>query len=265
MELSIHHATQYTYNDPVDYGLQKVRLRPLSSSMQTVRDWTITVHGGKIETSYSDHYGNHVDLVSIEPGVRELSVQASGTLTTLNAAGVLGQVYGRAALWHFKQATPLTAAGPAIKALPRVSPDATKQLGELHALSAAILEALPYQSGETDADTTAEEALQGHHGVCQDHAQIFMSAARLAGLPARYVSGYLMMDDLSDQDATHAWAEVCLDGLGWVGFDVSNGMSPDERYVRIAIGRDALDAAPIKGLHMGSTDEALSVSLQVQQ
>lgn len=114
-------------------------------------------------------------------------------------------------------------------------------------------------------DTPAEDAMQGSHGVCQDHAQIFVSAARLSGLPARYVSGYLMMDDQVDQDATHAWAEVCLPAIGWVGFDVSNGVSPDERYIRIAVGCDARDAAPIKGLRMGLADETLMVSLQVQQ
>ena len=116
-------------------------------------------------------------------------------------------------------------------------------------------------------DTTAEEALTlGDGGVCQDHANIFISAARLSGLPARYVSGYLMMNDRVDQDATHAWAEACMSNdLGWVGFDVSNGVSPDERYVRIAVGRDARDAAPIDGLRMGSADEKLIVSLQVQQ
>ena len=84
-------------------------------------------------------------------------------------------------------------------------------------------------------------------------------------MPARYVSGYLMMDDRVDQDATHAWAEAHVEGLGWVGFDVSNGISPDERYVRIATGRDARDASPTEGLRVGDAAEHMIVSLQVQQ
>jgi transglutaminase-like putative cysteine protease len=108
-------------------------------------------------------------------------------------------------------------------------------------------------------------ALDIGKAVCQDHTHIFMAAARLAGFPARYVSGYLMMNDQADQDASHAWAEVHVDDLGWVGFDVSNGISPDERYVRIAIGRDARDTSPISGFRRGSANEVLSVSLQVQQ
>jgi len=138
-------------------------------------------------------------------------------------------------------------------------------LRDLHDLAGAILAALPYQAGQTDVGTSAEDAMGGSFGVCQDHAQIFVSAARLSGLPARYVSGYLMINDRIDQDATHAWAEVCLPELGWVGFDVSNGVSPDERYVRVACGRDAFDAAPVQGLRLGSADETLMVSLQVQQ
>ncbi|MGA9253569.1 MAG: transglutaminase family protein, partial [Roseobacter sp.] len=127
------------------------------------------------------------------------------------------------------------------------------------------LKRVPYESGHTQFATDAETAIEIGKGVCQDHANIFVSAARSVGLPARYVSGYLMMDDRVDQDASHAWAEVHLKDLGWVGFDVSNGVSPDERYARIAIGRDAHDAAPIYGLRGGTGDERLVVSLQVQQ
>ncbi|MCV2894679.1 transglutaminase family protein [Lentibacter sp. XHP0401] len=265
MKLSISHTTEYAYSAPVDYALQKVRLRPMPSSMQEVLDWTVEVTGGKVEASYTDHYGNHVDLVSIDHGAQVLSIHAIGHVNTLNNSGVLGPVYGVVPLWHFLQETPLTAAGKAIRALPRITGTSEHQISDLHNLSNAILEALPYKFGGTGVDTPAEEALQGGHAVCQDHAQIFISAARLSGLPARYVSGYLMINDQIAQDATHAWAEVCIDGLGWVGFDISNGVSPDERYVRIAIGRDARDAAPIEGLRMGTADETLMVSLQVQQ
>jgi transglutaminase-like putative cysteine protease len=102
-------------------------------------------------------------------------------------------------------------------------------------------------------------------GVCQDHAHIFISAARANGIPARYVSGYLMMDDRIDQEATHAWAEAHVEGLGWVGFDVSNGISPDPRYVRVATGSDYRDAAPITGITQGSAAaDVLTVGVAVE-
>ncbi len=265
MQLTINHITRYTYENAVDYALQKVRLRPMDNPMQTVDSWQVSITGGKQEADYRDHYGNHVDLISTEPGVTELTIAAQGTVTTHDVAGILGHKYGRAPLWHFAQPTPLTQASEKIKTLAEDATAGLDPLAGLHALSAGIIKAVPYQIGNTDASTTAEDALTIGSGVCQDHANIMIAAARAKGLPARYVSGYLMMNDRVDQDASHAWAEVHIDDLGWVGFDVSNGISPDERYVRLAIGRDAADAAPISGLRMGAGDESLIVSLQVQQ
>ncbi|MCZ9335514.1 transglutaminase-like domain-containing protein, partial [Klebsiella pneumoniae] len=86
-----------------------------------------------------------------------------------------------------------------------------------------------YVPGTTDVATAAEAALANGSGVCQDHAHIFISAARLLGVPARYVSGYLLMEGQSEQTATHAWAEAYVEDLGWVGFDAANGVAPDEK------------------------------------
>jgi transglutaminase-like putative cysteine protease len=138
-------------------------------------------------------------------------------------------------------------------------------LAMLHALSAAIRGSVDYQTGVTTVDTTAEESVNEGLGVCQDHAHIFIGAARALDVPARYVSGYLMMDDRIEQEATHAWAEAHVDGLGWVGFDISNGISPDTRYVRVATGRDYAEAAPITGISFGAAQEELRVALAVEQ
>lgn len=265
MQLKINHTTQYAYDAPVSYALQKVRLRPQSSILQEVVDWQVAIVGGKLEAGYRDHYGNHVDLVSAKVGTQQLTITASGTVKTHDLAGILGRVYGRAPLWHFVRPTAHTMPGARIKTLAAVVGDSDTTLNGLHALSSAVLSAVPYAVGHTTADTTAEQAVKIGQGVCQDHAGIFIAAARSRGLPARYVSGYLLMDGQIDQDASHAWAEVYIDALGWVGFDVSNGVCPDARYVRIAIGRDAQEAAPISGLRMGSSDESMIVSLQVQQ
>jgi len=131
--------------------------------------------------------------------------------------------------------------------------------------SATVLEQVPYTAGETGVHTTAEEAAALGKGVCQDHVHIFLGAARALGIPARYVSGYLMMNDRVEQEATHAWAEAHVDMLGWVGFDVSNRISPDERYVRVATGRDYGEAAPITGLSYGAGETVLEVRLAVEQ
>lgn len=260
----ISHRTSYSFDTPVAYGLQKLRVRPQSGPLQTVTDWTIDIDGGVIEASYKDHYGNHVDLVRTLDDATALSITAHGTVETADKLGVLGMVYGRAPLWHFMAQTPLTAPDDEIAALSQIARDEGGLAG-LHALSAAILEAIAYTPGSTDTQTTATEALALGTGVCQDHTHVFLSAARAAGMPARYVSGYLHMPDMEEQEASHAWAEAHVNGLGWVGFDVANGISPDVHYIRLAIGRDAQDATPLYGMRRGSGDASLIVSLQVQQ
>ncbi|MBQ1204105.1 MAG: transglutaminase family protein [Loktanella sp.] len=265
MQLTITHKTSYGYDMPVDFALQRLRLRPLSNVMQEVDHWQIDITGGQIETGYLDHYGNHTDLVSVTPGTTAVEITAHGQVTTHDKAGIFGPVYGRAPLWHFAQSTFLTAPGAGVRELARSLGKMKDPVTSLHDLSNAIRDALPYTTGVTGADTTAEQAIKIGGGVCQDHAQIFISALRTRGIPARYISGYLMINDIVDQDAAHAWAEAHVDGLGWVGFDVSNGVSPDEKYVRVATGPDASCAAPVKGLRLGPSNETLIVSLQVQQ
>ena len=265
MKLNITHTTSYTYDSPVSYALQQVRLTPVDNPQQKIVNWTVEIDGGSEELSFKDQHQNHTILVQAVPGTNELTVKARGQVETNDTAGVLGKVYGTAPLWHFKQPTRRTQAGKRIKKLAKSVGAGSNVLDDLHALSATILSNVPYEKSQTYYATTAEEALETGAGVCQDHAQIFVSAARSAGIPARYVSGYLMMNDRVDQDASHAWAEAYLDDLGWVGFDVSNGISPDERYVRLATGLDSREAAPISGLRMGSSSESMIVSLQIQQ
>lgn len=245
MLLTVHHRTEYSYDQPVGYGLTRLRLVPRSGPLQRVRHWALRIEGAEQQAAYRDHFGNEIRLLSTEGNPHRVTITASGQVETEDRAGVYGPHRRIAPLWLFRQATALTNPGPALRDL--VAPLTTQGLVLAHDLMAAVGRAVAYRPGETHAATTAEDALSMGHGVCQDHAQIFVSAARLLGLPARYVSGYLRMTDRDAQTATHAWAEAHIDGLGWVGFDVSNQISPDDRYVRIATGRDYSDAAPIAG------------------
>jgi transglutaminase-like putative cysteine protease len=264
LKLKISHSNTYSYDAPVEYALQQVRLTPVNNKQQTVHAWDVEIEGGKKELSFDDHHGNRTFTVSLNPGNSKITVKASGIVETHDSTGILGLVHGCLPLWHFKQYTKRTKPGKGIKTLSKTI-NSSDQLSSLHELSREILSAASYKKGQTFVDTIAEDALLLGSGVCQDHAQIFISATRHAGIPARYVSGYLMMNDRIEQEATHAWAEAYIDKLGWVGFDVSNGISPDERYVRIATGLDSKGASPISGLRLGSTTESMIVSLQIQQ
>ena len=265
MRLSIQHTTTYRFDSPAKYGLQQLRLTPKSRPGQTVQGWSMSVAGGQVETEFADHHANTVTLVSFAPGAEEIVVNCQGSVETQDNSGVVGKQAGFVPLWLFQRSTELTRAGPNVRDLAKGMKDQfDEELPLLHALSDKILAAVPYRLGETHAATTADEAVAQGHGVCQDHAHIFVAAARALGFPARYVSGYLMLEDQTQQDASHAWAEAHVTGLGWVGFDVSNSICPDARYVRVATGLDYREAAPVSGLRFGSGDEDLHVQIQVQ-
>ena len=264
MRLRIVHETQYQYDVPVGYGLQRLRLTPLAGQTQAVVSWQIDINGGREEVRFSDQFGNDTRLVSMEGEPHLVGVRASGIVETFDTAGVVGPHVGFAPLWLFQRPTALTEAGPAIQAFAASVPEGN-ELDRLHWLLGALADKVAYEPGATGATTTAEEAFGLAKGVCQDHTHIFLAVARMLGLPARYVSGYLMLDGVSEQVASHAWAEAHVSSLGWVGFDASNRMSPDERYVRVAVGRDYRDAAPISGIRLGQAAEKLAVRISVEQ
>lgn len=270
MLLTIEHTTTYTYSDPVLGGLQQLRLTPVGSEHQRLVDWVTTVEGGQKQVSFTDQHGNHTDLVSIDPQVNVLQVTSAGTVETTESHGVLGYASGFAPLWLFRRATPLTHAGSHIAELAKsVDPDENSVGGQplevIHRLMATIADAVTYTTGSSNVSDSAEEVVAAGRGVCQDHAHVLIAASRHLGCSARYVSGYLQLVDTESQDATHAWAEVWIPDLGWVGFDPSNAISPDERYVRVASGLDYSEAAPISGLRYGTGAESLDVAVNIQQ
>ena len=269
MTLAIRHTTHYAFAEPVMHALQRLRLTPKATQGQRIREWTMSFENAHAELAYDDQHFNHVTLIGVNPGAREVTVTCEGVVETEDNAGVIGRHSGHLPLWSFLRQTPLTRPGPKLRALLREAggqggaSDGGAPLDFLHALSGLVRERVSYETGRTHSATTAEEAVSEGVGVCQDHAHVFIGAARASGIPARYVSGYLMMDDRIEQEATHAWAEAHVEGLGWVGFDVSNGISPDPRYVRVATGSDYRDAAPVTGISFGGTEETLRVDVAV--
>lgn len=266
MRLKISHKTTYTYDKPVHYALLQLRLTPRNAAGQSVISWKSTLTGGDMQVSFDDQFRNRVDLVLMQDAER-LEILSEGEVEVEDRAGVIGAGEALTPLWLYQRRTPVTTPGAQVRKIAKQVEGlmAENQLSAMHELSKAIGAAVSYKKGTTHAATTAEEAVSAGQGVCQDHAHVMIAAARHLGLPARYVSGYLMMEGVTDQEASHAWAEVNVAGLGWVGFDVSNEQCPDDRYVRVAVGRDYADAAPVHGLRQGDASEELCVSLQVQQ
>lgn len=263
MRLKISHMTEYSYAEPVEFALQRLRLTPQDCPGQRVVSWQTSVTGAGREAVYTDHFGNRVELVSINDGGQSIRIMAMGEVETQERNGVFGPHLGYVPLWLYLRETPLTKAGKLVKELAR-NVEGDGDLARMHGLMSAITEVVEYRKDVTDIDTAAEQVLGLKAGVCQDFAQIFIAAARHLGLPARYVSGY-MLDESSMDAASHAWAEAHIPGLGWVGFDPANEICPDERYVRIASGLDYADTAPVSGMRIGNAPEMITVSVSVEQ
>jgi transglutaminase-like putative cysteine protease len=263
MRLKITHRTEYAYDQPVRYALQRLRLVPVSGTTQTVLSWELEVEGGREEVRFIDHFGNDTRLYSVAGEPSRMVVIARGEVETRDTAGVYGAHPGFAPLWLFRRETPLTAAGERVEALVSELAEGS-DIERLHQLMAAVAGRVAYQVGSTDVGTRVEQVLTSGAGVCQDHAHVFIAAARKLGFPARYVSGYLMLET-AEQTASHAWAEAHVPSLGWVAFDPSNGISPDGRYVRLAVGRDYREAMPVTGIRLGQASERLEVRITVEQ
>ena len=253
MLLNIHHNSNYRYDSPVHYSVLRLRLHPQSSPGQKVIDWTVTVKGATQEANYRDGYGNRTTLISLERNVEELVIRASGQVETEDRTGVLGKVYNFMPIWLYERETELTKPGEAIRELAAGLQIRTDKLAIMHELMGLLHQRVAYIPGSTNVATTAEEALLNGKGVCQDHTHIFLSVARVLNIPARYVSGYLMLNNTIEQTASHAWAEAHIEGLGWVGFDAANDICPNEGYVRVACGLDYREAAPISGIRFGTS------------
>lgn len=264
MRLAIRHLTEHQYEPAAKRIGLRLKLHPATTRSQMPRGWRVTVNGSAVGTMLTNGFGDAEALWFSDPQAETVSVLAEGTVDTSDTAGVLGQI-GVAPPAVFLRQTPLTRADGEIRALAEAAVGDTP-LARMHALSVAVHEAVVYRPGVTDAATTASDALALGAGVCQDKTHLFIAASRAAGIPARYVVGYLM-DEAAPLVETHAWAEAYLEGLGWVGFDATHQLCPTDAYVRLCCGLDADDAAPIRGSIQGAAqgeiEDRLTVSVEV--
>jgi Transglutaminase-like superfamily/Bacterial transglutaminase-like N-terminal region len=263
MRLTVDHVTHYRYDRPKRDVVQSHRLTPSAYDGQRMLDWTVTVSNGVQGGAYKDGAGDRVQGWTIAGPVDEIVVTVRGTVETTDLTGILRGHRETVNPECYMQATGATRADRALTDLALGVADG-EGLVLAHGLAGAVADAIAYRPGVTTAHTTAAEALALGEGVCQDHAHALIAVARARGLPARYVSGYLYADAAGQaHEAAHAWAEVFLTGLGWVGFDPANRCCPDARYIRLGSGFDAQDAAPIRGISRGEGDEALDVVVAV--
>lgn len=262
MHVHILHETRYVYEEPVSYSIQALKLTPRADPGQRVLSWRVVAPGERLEQV--DPYGNLTHVVTVETPHREMHILVEGIAEIGAPPDLREAAADTLSPLAYLAPTALTRPGATVREL------AERHLGRhpasppaLMDLVAGIRRAVAYEPGVTDVTHGAAEALDLGAGVCQDQAHVLIACCRAAGVPARYVSGYFHASD-TDEVASHAWADVWLGPeQGWLSLDVTHAELAGARHCRLAVGRDYLDAAPVRGVRRGGGHEQMEVTVRV--
>jgi transglutaminase-like putative cysteine protease len=262
MQMHIRHETRYSYQRPIKYSVQSLHLTPRRDPSQRSLSWNITAPGRRLEQI--DAYGNVSHLLTVDEPHREIQIVVRGVVETTDTEGRLDD--GPLSPLAYLSPTLLTAPNEDIKAFAQSAlGHETDPRARAYALAEAVFDAVRYRPGTSEVQDTAATVFKSGEGVCQDHAHVFLSAARAGGMPARYVSGYLYTGDTSDA-ASHAWVDVWLGAdRGWQSIDVTHKRPAVRTYCRLAVGRDYLDAAPVRGVRNGGGGESMEARVLVAE
>lgn len=278
MLLHLLHRTTFVYSGEARDSFNETRLRPVDDPLQACRRFALRTTPAVELRDYTDFYGNIVHYFDISLPHRTLVIEAESEIeTTPNAARAAVpdvpwaelETFGDrdlvaefltpshyvpedVTLWHEAKET--------------LAGGRTTVFADAVRLGRHVFRTFHYEPHATGVGTRAPDALKLRKGVCQDFAHVMLGLCRNAGIPARYVSGYFLNDHRKpgEVEASHAWVEVCVPGFGWAGYDPTHERTPDDRYVKIAAGRDYADIRPVSGTYKGAPTRSLDVEVAVR-
>jgi len=278
---SIRHLTKFLYSNPVSESMMETWMHPRSDQNQRCLTFHLSVSPRCRVFSYRDHLANHVHHFDIPGQHGQLVIVAESLVEVTPAAQVpaflsplawddLDALVEQGDYWEMLLPSEFTAPTPMLDEL-ATHFDVRRRddpLMVLHYLNQQMYEYFDYVPKSTKVDSPIDVALGSRKGVCQDFAHIMIALVRSKlHIPCRYVSGYLFHGqsdtDRSAHSATHAWVEVLLPHLGWVGFDPTNWLVAGDRHIRTAIGRDYADVPPTHGIFRGRAASELTVAVRV--
>jgi transglutaminase-like putative cysteine protease len=274
--LQVVHTTRVSYSAPVRASFNEARMTPLTIPAQVTLESRVTAGPGVPVWTYCDYWGTFVSVFDITDPHETLVVRAQATVETgqglADAAPARlpwAELRARTAsgrLLEFLMPTPLTTVTPDVAATVVDDVRDADPADAATEIAARVRAQVSYMAGATGVRTNAQEAWDQGQGVCQDMAHLTVALLREAGLPARYVSGYLHADPSAEPGQTavgesHAWVEYWAGS--WLPCDPTSGAPVRERHVVVARGRDYLDIPPLKGIYHGAPTSALDVSVEV--
>ena len=282
MFYSIRHITRFRYSNPVRESVMELRMQPRSEGNQALRNFQISTNPRTQLYAYTDNFGNAIYHFNVLREHSELRIEMQSVVELkeamalperldslewdrYNPLNLTGEHYDLLEESIFAQPSERLKQFIAARGLEKPGQD---PLTALRRLSEVIYGAFEYELGVTHVHSPIDQALEAGRGVCQDFAHIMIAVARLWGVPARYVSGYLhhgrRHKDRSAEDASHAWVEAYMPSLGWVGFDPTNNIVVGDRHIRVAVGRDYADVPPTRGTFKGNAESELGVAVTVE-
>jgi transglutaminase-like putative cysteine protease len=284
MIFNVIHTTSYEYSAPAVESFTELRVHPRQSNLQNVLFHVTEVTPHTPLEVFTDYYGNTVECLSVPFRHKCLSVTSRSTVETLARNDPLSGLdlsVSEAVRLNWPQRrqlfdylipsvhSPIT---PEVEQLSRERLPSSASFAEsIQGLYSYIYNEFTYMPGVTDLRTPLSEVMRTRQGVCQDFAHLMIAVVRAAGIPARYVSGYIETappresDGLTGATASHAWVEVYLPSGLWLGIDPTNDMMEDERHVQIGVGRDYHDVSPLRGVFKGAERQQLSVAVTVSR
>ena len=288
MYFHIEHNTEYTYPEAATESFSELRLRPRESRRQLVSQHCTYIQPQVPVESYFDYFGNYVETISIpfrhtnllvrsvsDVETREWTDALSGLDLTISEARQLYHPLRRELFDYLQPSHFISWTPEVIELAQELLPPTALFAQSIHDLNNYIFENFRYESGVTNSRTTVAEFFELQRGVCQDFAHLMSSVCRCAGIPARYISGYIESEVISNDEnvprdaalignaASHAWVEVFTPNHHWVGMDPTNNILEGERHVQIGIGRDYHDVPPLSGVFKGRKHQVLNVQVRV--
>jgi transglutaminase-like putative cysteine protease len=285
MLFRICHTTRFSYDAPAYQSHNEVRMRPIDSAEQKCLEFTLEIEPAASVFEFRDYYGNHVHAFSIYPqhGVlmivaRSLMQRMAEEVAPLPPMSfeefLLDDSARTQAEYDFLGASPYVPFSDRMRKFFWIArPRRTDEVGAyVQQVVAFVRDQFSYEPGVTQVQSTADEILTVGAGVCQDFAHLTIAILRLAGVPARYVSGYLAPSAASSQSiaieaqASHAWLEAQLPRQGWTGFDPTHGCRTDTRHLKVAVGRDYSDVTPMRGVYRSfGGRQTMTVDLKLER
>jgi transglutaminase-like putative cysteine protease len=263
VRLFVKHRSEYRFSEPQARLVQLLRLTPGNHGGQSIVSWRIDVDRDARLKASRDGYGNETTMLYLDGPLERIALDVSGEVLTDDRAGMVIGAAETLPPAYYLQSTPLTKAGEALTDHVAALDLPIEPQPRAHALAEAIEDLLVHAEADPATDHSAAARFAARAADPQGHAHVLIAAARVSGLPARYVAGHLYRPDATEGHAAHGWAEIWVDGYGWIGFDSFEGQCPTESYVRVAIGLDHREAAPISGLRIGGGHEALAINVHV--